>query len=741
VAERATTPGPRFDFFATAPRGVEPLLVQELSAIGVTEARPGTGGVAFRGALEAAYRACLWSRLANRVLLTLVRFPAPTPQALYDGVRGVDWGEHLGPDGTLAVDCFVRSSCITHSHYAALKAKDAVVDQFRERCGVRPSVDLERPDLRLNLHVFKDQARLALDLSGDSLHRRGYREAGGAAPLKENLAAAILVRAGWPALARDGAALLDPMCGSGTLPIEAALLAGDVAPGLLRHRFGFEGWLGHVPALWRRLLGEAEARRQAGLDRLPPIAGSDRDPRAIRLARQNLQRAGLAGRVGLQVLDLSQVTAPADTGLLVVNPPYGERLGDVEALGTLYRNLGERLRRSFVGWRAAVFTGNAPLVKTLGLRSEASYPLYNGALKCRLFLFAVTPEHFQGRRGKSAPPVPADEDSTSLQGMAPESPGARMLVNRLRKNLRHLGRWGRRNGVDCLRLYDADLPEFAVAVDLYQAEEAWAVVQEYAAPADIEPALARTRLREALGAVAQVLGLPPVRIALKTRRRQRGAAQYAKLGRTGDLHPVPEGGLSFLVNFADYLDTGLFLDHRITRGLIRELAPDRDFLNLFAYTGSATVYAAAGGARSTTSVDLSETYLNWARRNMAHNGFTGEAHRFVRADCMAWLDETARQPRAPRFGLIFLDPPTFSTSKRMEGVLDVQRDHVALIRRAAAMLAADGVLLFSNNYRGFRFDAAGVRDLMVEDISAATIPEDFRRNPRIHRCWRITRRP
>ncbi len=729
------------EFFVTAPKGTEDLLEAELRACGIANPHPSAGGVSFSGSLEAAYRVCLWSRVANRVLLSLGRFAAPTPEKLYEGVQKLDWSEHLSVDGTLAVDCFVRSSNITHSQYGALKVKDAVVDQFRERCGRRPSVDLQQPDLRLNLYLFRNQARLALDLSGDSLHRRGYRQEGGAAPLKENLAAAILLRAGWPEIAKSGGALLDPMCGSGTLPIEAALMAADVAPGSLGHRFGFEGWLGHVPAVWRRLLDEAAQRKADGLKQLPPVFGRDRDVAAVRIARRNLEAAGLAGKVTIEHGAMADAAPPpwSKTGLLAVNPPYGERLGEQEELRGLYRGFGDLLQERFSGWRAALFTGNQPLAKALRLRPDTHFDLNNGALECRLFLYRVEAERIVAQRGKGAD-KPASEPSggTEVRQLPPTSQGAQMLLNRLRKNHKHLGRWARRNAVECYRLYDADLPEYAVAVDLYQTDDLWAVIQEYAPPAEVEPAVAATRLGEAMGAVMELLELPPARIALKTRQRQKGGGQYEKRDRGGRLYRVVEDGLGFLVNFTDYLDTGLFLDHRLTRGMVREMAKGRDFLNLFAYTGAVTVYAAAGGAVSTTTVDLSNTYLDWARRNLELNGFNGAEHRLVQADCVEWLAVQAAKPER-RYGLIFLDPPTHTRSKRMEGDFDVQRDHLQLIRHALQLLTPDGVLLFSNNFRRFRLDDRALSDLDIQDISASTIPEDFRRNRKIHRCWRIER--
>lgn len=318
-------------------------------------------------------------------------------------------------------------------------------------------------------------------------------------------------------------------------------------------------------------------------------------------------------------------------------------------------------------------------------------------------------------------------------------PAAAAFANRLVKNLKHLGRWLKREQVHAFRLYDADIPEFALAVDVYDCTDGLrrVHVQEYEAPRHIDPQKARQRLDAALAAIRGVLSVPSDQLYLKVRRQQKGKAQYEKLAATGRFFEVIEHGRRFLVNFDDYLDTGLFLDHRITRGMLAELAAGRDFLNLFAYTGSATVHAAGGGARSTTTVDMSNTYLGWARRNMALNGYTGQAHQFIQANCIEWLDTAARQTQ--RYGLIFLDPPSFSTSKRMNGTFDVQRDHVQLLQRTACLLAPAGVLIFSNNLRSFRMDHAALPQLRVEDISRATLPQDFARNPRIHNCWRVTR--
>jgi 23S rRNA (guanine2445-N2)-methyltransferase / 23S rRNA (guanine2069-N7)-methyltransferase len=721
---------PIHDLFATAPKGLEPLLADELRALGADRVAETRAGVAFAGDLETAYRVCLWSRLASRVLLPLARFTAASPEALYEQVSAVPWEEHLAPEGTLAVNCQTARSQIGHSRYAALKVKDAVVDRFRQRFGVRPSVDVQRPDLQINLHLFNDQATLSIDLSGESLHRRGYRTEGVAAPLKENLAAAILLRAGWLEVAEAGGPLLDPMCGAGTLPIEAALMAADIAPGLNRPYFGFLRWRGHSPESWQRLLAEARERRKAGLARLPVIAGCDVSGQAVRAARLNADHAGFGGLIRFEQRDVTAGLRPLSgmeqfPGLLVVNPPYGERLGEAAGLRPLYAALGKELRSHFVGWKAAVFTGNPELAKEIAIRARRRHTLYNGALECRLFHFVVEPRWFFGAdTPEGAPAGPA------RKGL---SPGAAMFANRVKKNLRQLRRWAEGEDITCYRLYDADMPEYAVAVDRYGQ---WLHVQEYQAPDSIDPDQARKRLGEVMEALPAVLDMPPERIFLKVRRRQAGSAQYGKFDGRGEMHEVREGNCRFLVNFTDYLDTGLFLDHRPTRRMIQQMAEGRRFLNLFGYTGTATVHAAKGGAASTVTVDMSRTYLDWARRNLALNGFReGDRHRLIQEDCLEWLDRAEE-----RFDLIFLDPPTFSNSKSMTGTFDVQRDHVDLLRRTASLLEKDGVLYFSNNFRRFRMDREALPELLIEDVTAETIPRDFARNPRIHNCWMVKRR-
>jgi len=748
-----TSPTQVRDFVATCPRGVEWLLAEELRALGVPAVRESRAAAMFGGPLAAGYRACLWSRLASRVLLVLAEFPAATADELYDGVATIPWESHLSAECTMAVDAKGTTRGITHTGFAARKVKDAVVDRFREKTGSRPSVDLAAPDIRLNLRLHRDAATLSLDLSGDPLHRRGYRTPGEQveAPLKENLAAAVLMRAGWPEIASEGGALVDPMCGSGTLLIEGALIATDRAPGLLRARWGFDDWLGHDAAAWEALVDEADARAEAGDPALPDVVGWDADPRAVELARRCIRRVGFGDRIPVDVRALEQLTQPpgAVNGLVVVNPPFGQRLGASDGLAKLYSTLGTRLLTAFQGWRAAVFTSEADLARATGLRSVSAHALYNGAIPAKVYVFEVSAD------AARKPVERSDDVERERNTPAPAAgsgvkpyPGVQEFANRLRKNARRIGTWARRQGITCYRVYDADLPDYAMAIDLYQGAgqhegRRFAHVQEYAPPRSIEPDLAERRLQAAVSAVRDLMRIPSEDVAVKVRRRQRGTSQYERQDSRGEFIQVEEGGLRFLVNLHDYLDTGLFLDHRITRQRLREMAEGAKFLNLFAYTGTASVYVACGGARATTTVDMSATYLDWARRNMALNGIAEDTvHRFVRADALGWIAEERERVTAGEvvYDLVFLDPPTFSNSKRMGGrTFDVQRDHAELIRETVGLLADEGTLVFSTNLRRFELDAQALADLQVKDITAQTVPKDFERTPRVHSCYLVRR--
>jgi 23S rRNA (guanine2445-N2)-methyltransferase / 23S rRNA (guanine2069-N7)-methyltransferase len=704
---------------ATAPVGAASVLAEELAQFGADQIRERSHDVKFQGTLEVGYRACLWSRTATRIFLSLGSVEATSAKSVYEGVKRIDWREHLAPGATLACDCSGGNESIRHTIYGSQLLKDAVCDSLREATGERPNVQPEQPDVLLHLHVEGATALVSLDFSGESLHRRGYRSEGGRAPLKENVAAAVLLRAGWAEVARQGGALLDPMCGSGTFLTEGALIAGDIAPALDRAYFGFLKWHGHDAGLWQRLRAEALDRRAATPVRRC-IFGSDIDSEAVRMAIANAEQAGVADWIHVEKRALSDLPRPKGEGLVVANPPYGERIGAETGLPALYSELGTVLRERFQGWQAAILTGNPPLARNLGIYAKRTHRVFNGTIECRLLRFELNEASAQ----RPAEEVRADWSSR---------PGAQMFANRLRKNLQRMDPWALREHIDCFRVYDADMPEYAFAIDLYGREGRHVYVQEYAPPKSVNQESARERRREALAVLPEVLQVPLTQVHSRVRKPQKGAEQYEKRDSAAERHAVTEAGLKFWVNFRDYLDTGLFLDHRIMRSMLRGWAKDADFLNLFCYTGSATVYAAAGGARSTTGVDLSNTYLDWAHENLLLNGFRGENHALYRADCLAWLEE--QEAQGPRFDLIFLDPPTFSNSKRMEGVLDVQRDHVGMIRRSLKLLRPRGRLVFSTNYTRFKLDSSALVDLAIEDISAATIPKDFERHSRIHQCY------
>lgn len=705
-------------FTATCAFGLEALAEKEISSYGGCDIATSPGAITWTSqTLEPAYRACLWSRFCNRILFTLSEFEAQDPDDLYKNARQIDWEAHFDVKATFAVHATLVKAKLNHSQFASLRIKDAVADWFREHIGKRPNVDPRAANIRIHLHVQETEARLSLDLSGDSLHIRGYRKAAAIAPLKETLAAAIVHLAGWRGDIPGDFVLLDPMCGSGTLLIEAALIFGDSAPGLQRKYFGFSAWRKHNKKLWEQLVQEALEREDLALEKnWPQIIGYDADPQAVAAARKNVAAAGLKDRIIIKQRQLAELECPHKNGMLLTNPPYGERLSEKEAVKYLYKFLGRRFCEKFPGWQLAFFTANADFADMLGVLWQERFRLYNGPLKCSLFC-GTEPRFPQsiGEHDDRFNWQPADD-------VLPDNP----LANRLRKNCRTLLPWAAQNRITCFRIYDADIPEYNLTVDLL---EEWVHVQEYAAPKEIEGSKAKERFNESLDVIRQVLQVPHSRLFIKTRQKQKGKAQYQKRPGQGKLYEVREGSARFLLNFTDYLDTGLFLDHRPTRHMIAELAKGKTFLNLYAYTGSATVHAALGGAIATTTVDVSEPYLMRARSNMSLNGIGGSQHRFEQADVMSWLAKCKE-----RFGLIFVDPPTFSNNRHKKTTFEVQRDHEHLLRLAMERLSQNGLLIFSNNFKKFKLSPILEKEFLVKDITRQTIPRDFR-NKSVHCCW------
>lgn len=718
----------QLELFVTCPTGLEQAMASELQTLSDRPLKPGIGGLGLHGGLEHLYRIQLWSRVANRVMMVLARGRLASRDELYTLVHDIPWEHHFGPQHRFMVRCTGKPQVVKNTHYAALLAKDAIVDRFRAQSGERPSVDTDRPQFTISLHFGRNSCAVYLDLCGQGLHKRGYRQQSTGAPLRENIAAALLYHCDWPALAGMGGSFLDPMCGSGTLVIEAALMAMDIAPGLYRQGDDPSPWRGHDAALWAQLQDEARQREQQGRAAFTcQIIARDSSKKTLAAARDNAGAAGVAEQIRFQRGDITKgppANLPAAPGLLLTNPPYGLRLGRDEDLYRLYYALGG-LISALPGWQAGVLLEDESLLRQLKLSPVDTLQLKNGPVDCLLTRFSIDADQ------QPLPDLAAVDEHIAAQ--------VQPFLNRVGKNRKHLEKWARREGIGAWRVYDRDLPEFALAVDLYQGDELWLHVQEYEAPKGVDQVKAQLRLQLACDALPTLFDIPPARLVLKTRKRQKDAGQYQRHDKSRHFFIVQEGPARLCVNLQDYLDTGLFLDSRDIRSTLRNDADGKRFLNLFCYTATASVQAALGGASATTSVDLSNTYLDWARENFQANDIPMTRHALVKADCRKWLADQAAVAAEQRtnYDLILLDPPTISRSSAMDDMLDTQRDHVELIRHALALLAPDGKLYFCTNYRRFRLDETALADCQLRNISQRTLPPDFARNPKIHQCWLI----
>jgi 23S rRNA (guanine2445-N2)-methyltransferase / 23S rRNA (guanine2069-N7)-methyltransferase len=741
--------------------GLEWVLARELEGLGAVDMRVGRRTVEFSAPpgreRETLYRAVLECRTAIRVLEPLGRFRVASPAALHAALQEVDWTEQLRVSDTLRVDAVIHDTFLTHSLYASQVVKDAVVDQLRTPGGKRPGVSLRGATLRLALHLVGDVATVYRDAAGRSLHQRGWRMGEVEAPLSEVLAAGILAIAGWwrpgerAAAVSTGELLFDPMCGSGTLVVEAATIAAGMAPALWRARrrgHGFFRFRDCDRSLADRLVAELEGR-------IRPVAGgffaSDLDPAAVAAARACVEAAGLPAAISIEQRHFEDVAPPPAPGLVVTNPPYGERL-PLPRAAALFRRLGDWLVARCGGWRAAILAADTPALKQLGLRPAVRVPLMNGPIPCRLIGLEIrrrgnVREHPTGfvdasqeLSSRSGGPLPDVTHQPPTQTARPGRTTADQIGDfrrRLAKRFKHLSKWARRQGIEAFRVYDRDIPEIPLAIDWYAG---WLHAAEYDRPHERTEIEHEVWLDRMLEAAAAELAVPPGRSFLKARRRQRGQSQYQKVGEQRVMLDVQEGELTFEVNLSDYLDTGLFLDHRVTRSLVRAEAEGKRMLNLFAYTGSFSVSAAAGGARETVSVDLSNTYLDWTRTNLARNRFTDAGrHRTVRDEARAFLLHRARRGETP-FDLVVVDPPTFSRSAKSEQAWDVEQDHAELLDLVADNLSPGGVVYFSTNFRRFHLATDRIAGrFTIREITARTLPEDFR-DRRPHRAWRLVLR-
>ncbi len=740
-----------FDFFITCPKGLEQQLADEASELGLQSIKQTVGAItASVEEFSSIYAYCLQSRFANRVIWLISEVLSQNlnnhTDLVYKWVYNCLWPRYFSVDKTIAVDFRGKSKVINNSQYGAMLVKDAIVDHFQEREQERPSVNTKAPDVTVFVSLGKKFSRIGLDVSGGSLHKRGYRLQAAKAPLRENLAAALVHKA--RSFAPEGY-LIDPFCGSGTLLIEAVLRDLNIASAIHKPNFGFEQLNNFSVSDFNHLLDEFSEQAKLKLDEAKLKVeqtgqflayGYDLDEKSLSAARQNASRAGLEGLISFEQRAFSEFAKPIDqTSLILSNPPFGERLSDRDSLLELYAQIGHAFKEVAQGDKVAILCSDPFLLKNIGLQKSKAIKVHNGTLEAQWVLYHLYKKTHQSSdenqaSGLTDNALDTDKDQAQLT----------MVENRLRKNLKNLKRWVKKNNIHCYRVYDADMPEFAFAVDDYEGR---IHVTEYAAPKSVDEFSAFKRQKIFIKALENVFEVDASELAIKERRQQKGKSQYQRVSEQDNSFWVREGNAEFKVNLTDYLDTGLFLDHRPIRLRLAEMAQGKRLLNLFCYTASATVHAAlgtgrtgngktgngkTGGAFVSDSVDMSSTYIQWSEDNFKRNKLDLSKHRLHRENVLDWVDKNKLS-----YDVIFLDPPSFSNSKRMDGTWDVQRDHQALIEKLMRQLEKDGVLIFSNNLRKFKLSQHLMERFQVEDISKQSIDEDFKRHQDIHQCWLI----
>jgi len=794
------------DLIATSTFGLEAVVARELEALGYESKTIQPGRMLFDGTEEAICQANIWLRAADRVLVRIGSFEATDFGQLFDGTNALPWEEWIPADAEFPVNGRSIKSQLSSVPACQKIVKKAIVERLKKAHGVE-LLEETGPRVSIEVALLKDLVTLTIDTSGVGLHKRGYRTLAGLAPLKETLAAAMVMLSFW----RPDKQLIDPFCGTGTIPIEAAMIGRNMAPGLHR-QFAAESWP-RIPAeLWQASREQAE---RAARPSLPVrIIGYDIDEEALSLARFHARKAGVADDVHFQQHDFADLTSKKDYGCVIGNPPYGRRMGEQEEVKELYRAMPEVLRR-LKTWSHYILTSHPHFEDLVGQKADRRRKLFNGRIECTYFQFhgpkpgtqladplkpaepptsaeveqdqpepaepqpteiqppepqLTAPQLAEPSEPQAVEPHPSEQQPSEPQLAEPQPPESRPVSpppaspppakpkrperpiarpafggllpesnrqaeefrNRLAKRARHLRRLPTKQGITCFRLYERDMPEVPLIIDRY---EDYLHITEYERPHERSAAEHADWLDLMVRTAGEVLDVPPENVFMKSRTRQRGTTQHERYASEQHVVDVSEGGLKFRVNLSDYVDTGLFLDHRITRSMVRDAADGKRFLNLFAYTGAFSVYAAAGGAVSATSVDLSNTYLDWARENMQLNGFDQPVHRFVRDDAMGFLEHHGQYEA---YDLAVVDPPTFSNSKKTEQFWDVQRDHVKVLNRLLELMTPGGTIFFSTNFRRFKFAETAVRAANIREISRQTVPPEFR-NQRIHRCWRIIR--
>ena len=755
--------------------GLEALVKRELIALGYHPKVSQPGRIDFEGDWSAVCRANIWLRTADRVLIQIQRFESPDFDALFDTVKDFDWSQYIPADAAFPVVGKSRLSQLTSVPAIQRTVKKALVESLQKHHGVA-----ELPEsgatYKVEVALLNDVATLTLDTTGPSLHKRGYRRLVAEAPIKETLAAALVNLSVW----RPGRLLVDPFCGSGTIAIEAAMAGCNIAPGIARD-FASSQWNTLDKSIWNAAYQEANDLKRPDVEM--EIIASDRDAEVLNKARYHADQAGVAKHIDFQQRPFAELRSDQEYGCIVTNPPYGERLEQQQRLIGLYQSIPAVMQR-LPTWSLFLITNMPKFEGLIQKQATRRRKLFNGRLECTYYQFLgprpprptrAGDESSESVNAKSSATEEPGSDWKAVENSQPYSSGitsqdasvsdadsaatnpatgsasndpqpdalfggltakdheqAGLFKNRLTKLARHLRRWPTKRNITCFRLYERDIPEIPLVVDRY---EDYLHITEYERPHDRDIARHAQWLDLMCETAATTLDVPTANVFLKRRKKDSDNRQYEKVSRAGKIATVNEGGLKFLINLTDYVDTGLFLDHRKTRQMVQKEAEDKDFLNLFAYTGSFSVYAAKAHASSTTTVDLSKNYLEWAERNMEVNGLTDSKHNFIASDIIEFLTAAADNPMR-MYDLAVVDPPTFSNSKKTSQDWEIQSRHVELLNLVHQIMRTGGVVYFSTNFRRFKFDSASLPNFECREISKQTVPEDFR-NKRIHRCWRL----
>ena len=693
---------------------MELLLKEELLALGAESAAEKLSGVVFYATSKVLMQSLLWSRLANRILVMVNQIKITNSEELYNAIYQTDWQNQLNSTPrTLAINFKGTNKELRNTQYSSQVVKDAICDRLREATDSRPDMVKSNADLSVSVILKNNQILVYQDISGRSLHLRGYRQSLTKAPLKENLAAAVLIRANWPELSKQNYNLIDPMCGSGTFLTEGFLMACDIAPGLTNPNYSVESWSEFNRDDWNEIIYQAKTRMITGIDRFKgQIIGADHHKDSIKITQEHAYQLNAEDKIQSQYKTFETFNVPAKNNLIVCNPPYGVRLQ--KNVDSTWRRLGEWMASKANGSQAAIMTYAKNQGFMLGFRAKKSWKLMNGDLAISLIAFDIgTETQLNAPQGQ--------------KHALPET--AQMVANRIKKNQSRLKKWIKKEGINAYRIYDADIPEYAVAVDVYNEH---ITIQEYKAPATIPEKKTKKRLQDAVLGAQAALNVKNDKVHVKTRQKQSSNFQYQNKQTHSDDIIVHEQDRKYIVNLEKYLDTGLFLDHRWIRSHVQEISKGLSFLNLFSYTGSVTVAAAKGGAVSSVSVDTSKTYLNWAKENFKINRMNVFSNTLIRSDVMEYLQSCNK-----KFDLIFVDPPTYSNSHSRESDWDLQRDHKALLLACKKVLNHEGIILFSNNYKRFSMDETLQQSFSIKDLTHQSLSPDFAKSKIKRVCYQL----